>query len=304
MMQETVLRRGDPGLEWIDVTGPTADELGKLAVSHNLHAMALQDCLDPEHLPKHERLGDATFIIVRAYDEASPADGVTVQEMTRKVAAFVGPTFLLTVHRKAMPFLDAFIAGRRDHPERAAGLPEIVVGLIDAVVATYEHPLEEAETVLDEFESALFDGGRAEAGLEEIHRVKRRVTLIKRVLWQTLGVVQKLHPPSEGHSPIYQDLRESLESMHAWADEIQDNVNNLLTVQLNIASHRTNEVMRVLTVFSAFFLPLTFIVGIYGMNFRRMPELEWQYGYPLTLGMMAAVCLGIFLWFRHRGWMR
>ena len=303
-MLETVLRREDPTLEWIDVTAPTADELGKLAVTYGLHPMALQDCLDPEHFPKYERMGAATFVIVRAYDEASPADAVTVQEMTRKVAAFVGPTFLLTVHRKAMPFLDAVIGERRGHTEGAAGLSEILVGLIGAVVATYERPLEEAERVSDDFESALFDGGRAEAGLEDIHRVKRRVTLIKRILWQTLGVVQKLHPASEGHSPIYQDLRENLESMHAWADEIQDNVNNLLTVQLNIASHRTNEVMRVLTVFSAFFLPLTFIVGIYGMNFRRMPELEWQFGYPLTLALMAAVCLAIFLWFRRRGWMR
>ena len=134
--------------------------------------------------------------------------------------------------------------------------------------------------------------------------VKRRVTLIKRTLWQTLGVVQKLHPSSEGHAPIYQDLRESIESLYTYADEIHDNVNNLLTVQLNIASHRTNEVMRVLTVFSAFFLPLTFIVGIYGMNFQFMPELGWRYGYPMTIGLMVGVCLTIFLWFRHRGWMR
>jgi magnesium transporter len=303
-MLETVLRRDVPAFEWTDVTAPDANELDRLAVTYGLHPMALQDCLDPEHSPKYERLGQATFVIVRAYDEASAAEAVTVQEMTRKVAAFAGEAFLLTVHRKAMPFFDAFMAERRGHGESGVGPSEILVGLIGAVVTTYERPLEEAERVSDDFESALFDGGRAEAGLEDIHRVKRRVTLIKRILWQTLGVVQKLHPASEGHSPMYQDLRENLESMHVWADEIQDNVNNLLTVQLNIASHRTNEVMRVLTVFSAFFLPLTFIVGIYGMNFRRMPELEWQFGYPLTLGLMAAVCLAIFLWFRRRGWMR
>jgi magnesium transporter len=229
---------------------------------------------------------------------------VTIQQMTRKVAVFSGPAYLLTIHRKAMPFFDGFVSACRSRPADAAGLGDFVAELIGAVVATYEKPLEEAEGVLDDYEEALFDGGRPEAGLEDIHRVKRRVTLIKRMLWQTLGVVQKLHPSSEGHSPIYQDLREALESMYAYADEIHDNVNNLLTIQLNIASHRTNEVMRILTVFSAFFLPLTFIVGIYGMNFRRMPELEWWYGYPLTLGLMAAVCLAIFLWFRRRGWMR
>ncbi len=303
-MLTTVLKRGSPALEWIDVTAPGADELGKLAATYGLHPMALKDCLDPEHLPKYEKLGDATFVIVRAYDEASSADAVTVQEMTRKVAVFAGPAFLLTVHRKPMPFFDAFTTACRARPADAIGLGEVLVDLVGAVVVTYERPLEEAERVLDDYEEALFDGGKAEAGLAEIHRIKRRVTVIKRVLWQTLGVVQRLHPPSEGHSPMYQDLRENLESMYAYADEIQDNVSNLLTIQLNIASFRTNEVMRILTLFSAFFLPLTFIVGIYGMNFRFMPELEWQFGYPLTLGLMAAVCVAIFFWFRHRGWMR
>jgi magnesium transporter len=302
-MLETVVRRSAPDFEWLDAIGPTPDEVAGLAESYGLHPMALQDCLDPEHLPKYERLGGATFVIVRSYDEEAPPDSVTIQQMTRKVAAFAGLTFLLTVHRKAMPFFDGF---KDDCARRApeVGLGEVLVDLIGAVVATYEKPLEEAEHVLDDFEEALFDGHRSAAGLEEIHLVKRRVTLIKRTLWQTLVVVHKLSPASEGHAPIYQDLRESIESLHAYADEIHDNVSNLLTVQLNIASHRTNEVMRVLTVFSAFFLPLTFIVGIYGMNFRRMPELEWSFGYPLTLVTMAAVCLTIFLWFRHRGWMR
>jgi len=303
-MLETICRRSTPDFEWLDTTGPTSDELAGLAESYGLHPLALQDCLDPEHLPKFERLGGATFLIVRAYDEASPPDAVTIQQMTRKVAVFAGLTFLLTVHRKEMPFFDVFKASWASRAPDASGLGEVLVELIGAVVATYEKPLEEAEGVLDDFEEALFDGTRAEAGLEEIHLVKRRVTMIKRTLWQTLTVVQKLHPSSEGHSPIYQDLRESIESLHAYADEIQQNVSNLQSIQLSVASHRTNEVMRVLTVFSAFFLPLTFIVGVYGMNFRRMPELEWVYGYPLTLGAMAAVCLGIFLWFRHRGWMR
>ncbi|HQR18427.1 MAG TPA: CorA family divalent cation transporter [Gemmatimonadales bacterium] len=303
-MLETVLRRNGPDFEWLDATGPTPDELAGLAESYGLHPMALQDCLDPEHLPKFEKLGGATFVIVRAYDVAAPANSVTIQQMTRKVAAFAGLTFLLTVHRKAMPFFDAFKADCARRGPDEVGLGEALVDLIAAVVATYEKPLEEAEKVLDDYEEALFDGHRAEAGLEEIHVVKRRVTLIKRTLWQTLGVVQKLHPPSEGHAPIYQDLRESIESLYTYADEIHDNVNNLLTVQLNIASHRTNEVMRVLTVFSAFFLPLTFIVGIYGMNFQFMPELGWRFGYPLTIGAMVAVCLAIFLWFRRRGWMR
>lgn len=303
-MLDTVLRSQAPDLEWLDVTAPTPEELSGLAESYRLHPLALQDCLDPEHLPKFERHPEATFVIVRAYDEEGAPDGVTIQQITRKVALFAGPGFLLTIHRKAMPFFDAFKSAWAGRALGGDGFERVLVELIGAVVATYQEPLAQAEQVLDDFEEALFDGKRAAAGLEEIHLVKRRVTLIKRTLWQTQAVVQGLHPSSEGYSPIYQDLRESIESLHAYADELQQNVSNLQAIQLSVASHRTNEVMRILTVFSAFFLPLTFIVGIYGMNFRRMPELEWSLGYPVTLALMAAVCLGIYLWFRHRGWMR
>jgi len=92
--------------------------------------------------------------------------------------------------------------------------------------------------------------------------------------------------------------------MHFYADELLEDVNNLLSMQLALASHRTNEVVRVLTVFSVFFLPLTFIVGVYGMNFHFMPELRSPWGYPAVLVGMGLVTLAIYLWFRSRGWLR
>ena len=82
-----------------------------------------------------------------------------------------------------------------------------------------------------------------------------------------------------------------------------EDVNSLLSLELAAADHDTNQVMRVLTIFSAFFLPLTFIVGVYGMNFDVMPELRWSLGYPAVLGVMFLTCLGIYLWFRRKGWM-
>jgi magnesium transporter len=92
--------------------------------------------------------------------------------------------------------------------------------------------------------------------------------------------------------------------MHFYADELLDDVNNLLSMHIALAAHRTNEVVRVLTIFSVFFLPLTFIVGVYGMNFRFMPELQHPWGYPVVLGAMGIVTLAIYLWFRSRGWLR
>ena len=106
---------------------------------------------------------------------------------------------------------------------------------------------------------------------------------MRRMLSHTLDAVQQLVPGSEPTAPLFRDVRENTESMHFYADELLDDVNTLLNIQLALASHRTGEVMRVLTVFSVFFLPLTFIVGIYGMNFHYMPELRERWGYPAVL---------------------
>jgi magnesium transporter len=99
-------------------------------------------------------------------------------------------------------------------------------------------------------------------------------------------------------------VRDTAESYLFYADQLLDETQGLLGTYLAVASHRTNEVMRVLTVFSAFFLPLTFIVGIYGMNFEHMPELGQRWGYPMVLVGMGMVSLVIMLWFRRRGWLR
>jgi magnesium transporter len=127
---------------------------------------------------------------------------------------------------------------------------------------------------------------------------------MRRMLSHTLDVVQRLVPASEPTAPLFQDLRENAESMYSYAEGLVEDVNNLLSIQLALAQHRTSEVVRVLTVFSVFFLPLTFIVGIYGMNFDFMPELRQRWGYPAIMLGMGIVTLAIYTWFRRRGWLR
>jgi magnesium transporter len=271
----------------------------------------VEDSLEPEHLPKYERIGSTTFIIVRASDAAAAGDCSTLHEMTRKVAIFYGDDFLVTIHRTEQPFLTELIEEYRRSappdgtPERRKGyLPRLVINLINGAVATYQKPLEDAETAIDTFEATVFGEQELTGLLRRIYLVKRRVTLMRRMLSHTLDAVKKLIPASESTVPLYQDLRENVESMHFFADELLEDVNNLLSIQLAMASHRTGEVVRVLTVFSVFFLPLTFIVGIYGMNFDFMPELRQRWGYPAVMLGMGGVTLAIYLWFRRRGWLR
>jgi magnesium transporter len=293
------------GFKWLDVVQPTTEELDQLAETHGLHATAVKDCLDPEHLPKFERYGDLTFIIMRAFDEVSEPHSETIQQITRKIAVFFTDKYFITIHRKDQPF---FARLREEHLQRAktreVRLSYVLTDLVNAVVSTYEKPLEEAEHTIEQFEDSLFDSKRANPPLQEIHVLKRRVNLMKRLLWQTMGVIHKLKPPFERNAPLFQDASENAESYHFYADELLEEVNNLLGIHLSMASHKTNEVMRVLTVFSAFFLPLTFIVGVYGMNFEHMPELKSKYGYLAVMLVMLGVSATIFIWFRRRGWLR
>jgi magnesium transporter len=306
-----VIERSNPPFVWLDLVAPTEEELASIAEQHGLHSTAVQDCLDPEHLPKHEQFEHHTFMIVRAWDETSGRGATTVQELTRKVAIFTGPKFLITIHRKDQPWLAEL---REKFRTNAAGGPgsssqetlptRALTSLLNAVIDTYTKPLEVIEERLDTFEGLVFSGSEFAGELRQIHLLKRQVTLIKRLLWRTVDVVQRMSPPSGRAAPHYRDVQDNAESSHFYADELLDDVNTLLNIQLALASHRTGEVMRVLTVFSVFFLPLTFIVGVYGMNFEYMPELRSRWGYPAVLAAMGLVTLAIFLWFRRRGWLR
>jgi magnesium transporter len=310
MTVRTIVSSTEPPFTWVDLVHPTREELANIARKYGLHPTSVEDSLDPEHLPKYERIGTTTFIIVRAIDTAAEDDCSTLHEMTRKVAIFYGADFLVTIHRTEQPFLTEIIESylRPSPPDgaerRQSFLPRILIEVINGSVTTYQRPLEEAEGAIDQFEATVFGEHEFTGLLRRIYLVKRRVTLMRRMLSHTLDAVKKLVPASEPAAPLYQDLRENVESMHFYADELLEDVNNLLSIQLALASHRTNEVVRVLTVFSVFFLPLTFIVGVYGMNFDFMPELRERWGYPAVLAGMGLVTLAIYLWFRRRGWLR
>ena len=304
-MQSVAYRSENPAFTWIDVYDPALEELLELARRYGLHETSVEDCLDPEHLPKHERIGETTFLILRVFDQQSSERAANVQQLTRKIALFLRHDLAITIHRVDLPLMQDLrkrFAGQG--PEATCTPLELLSALVRGALASYEKPLTAAEGSVDEFEEGLFRTGVKTPSLPSIHYLKRRVSLMKRMLWHTVGITQRLTPTGERTQPVYQDLRENAESYHFWADELLEEVNNLLGIHVAMASHRTNEVMRVLTVFSAFFLPLTFIVGVYGMNFDWMPELRERWGYPAALGLMTIVSLVIFVWFRRRGWLR
>ena len=301
------IARETPGFTWIDVNAPSAEELQAVAAEYGLHPLAVQDCLDPEHLPKYERLGATTFVILRAFDENATEDADTVHALTRKVALFFDAKRLITFSRAPQGFLERLKGEppRLLFPEEPAG-PVQILAVVNGVIETFWKPLANLEKRLTDMEPRTVNHRERPTLIHELFHIKRRLNALRSTARHTLETVKKLAASTEENlpaSPRLTDARENAESLYFATDEIIEDITNLLQLALAAADHDTNEIVRVLTIFSVFFRPLTFIVGVYGMNFDLMPELRWRFGYPLVCGAMVVCCVTIFLWFRRKEWL-
>ena len=302
MLAEILAPSAEHPLSWIDLTDPTLEELAEAAAMRGLPSAALHDCMRAALRPHHRTLGGGVhLVIVRAHDDTPTRGTDSVQSMTKKLAVFVGDGWLISVHRRPLPFLEE--VGARWGARSSSTATELALALVLAAVETFHEPLEAAELQIHEFEAATLFERKSGIVWEPIVETKTRIRTLKRLLWHTSSALGKLAPHEPAELRALVEARAHTDSLATFADGLDDDLDSLLNVQLSLASHRTNEVVRVLTIFSAFFLPITFIVGVYGMNFQLMPELTMTYGYPAAWGVIIATVVSVALWFRRNGWL-
>ena len=165
MTIRTVVEKTEPRFVWLDVVDPTTEELTELVKDYGLHPLSVSDCLDPEHLPKHESFEKHTFVILRAVDESAARTADTVQALTRKIALFHGHSFLITIHRKDQPWLTALqrrclVGLPHKQATRSEGIQaHLLAQLFNAALDTYQRPLETIEARLDQFDTKVFEAG-------------------------------------------------------------------------------------------------------------------------------------------------
>lgn len=301
MAQTEVFRTA--GLHWLDIINPNRAQLEELAKKYGLHSTSVEDCLEPEHLPKFEQTGAILFLILRAFDENCKTDADTVQNMTRKVALFIGPDFVITIHRQDQRFL-AELRQRWKSPQISSAevMGAFVADCLRSFIDTYEAPLEKIQLDIDALEKRILTRPEGRKGLTKGFYLKRRADLIERMLRRTADVVSHANIFGERLKPQFQDMKETIDRFSFMTDDFETSIPSLISTQLALESHRTNETMRSLTVISLFFLPLNFVAGIYGMNFEHMPELKWEYGYLFAIGLMIVVSLIIFAILYRKGW--
>lgn len=286
---------------WLDVTQPHKKQLLEIARQFQLHPYTVQDCLEPDHLPKFEIDGLARFIIVRIYNPKDISSPHSVQDLTSKIAMFYNEEYLITIHRLPQPYFEEIaqkylVDGHEIKP------CDIVTHILWYAVSSYLEPAQYLDEEVDKIESAIFARHSRGKFEEKLYHLRRIISVNKKLLILTEGVIDEVQRDTR-KNPFIQDLRDLNLKLHNNYEHIHEDVSNLLHIYISISSHKTNEVMKILTIFSVFFMPLTFIAGIYGMNFDVMPELRWVWGYPATLLFMLAVVIVIYAWFKRKKWL-
>jgi magnesium transporter len=300
-MQVKLADKEQHGYEWIDLLAPDAEALDAIATQYGLHKASIQDMLEADHLPKFERLKTYTFIILRYVDVENGSQADTVEELTNKVAVVLSNEFIITIHRKAWEPLKK-ISEEKVQVQECTSSNHALIEIIRAVLNSYELPARKLNHSIDLYEEQVFLKERKFPMLKGLYYIKRKVDVLRRLLLLTFEVVDKIDSP-EASNTYTRDIRDLYTKQHSLLDALAENTNHLLGIYFNISAQRTNETIRVLTIFSVFFLPLTFIVGVYGMNFKFMPELNWKAGYPAVIVFMVVVTACIYYWFRKKRWL-
>jgi len=298
-MIASIKEKLNKSFEWIDVINPTSEDLIAIGSKYNLHQSSIQDCMQPDHLPKYEVIGDMHFIICRYYDENCAKNADTIQDLTSKLAIFFNKEIIITIHRKELHLFNEVIKKYQNHPQTV----DVVCKLIKTCFQSYETPINKLDAEIDFYESRIFLKKRIPDLLKSLYRIKRQVYVLRKLTNLSKDAIEKLAESQPKKNTFTQDLKDSYTKTDTQIEEVYDSINSLIHIYISLSSQRTNEVMRTLTVFTAFFLPLTFIVGVYGMNFRYMPELEKYWGYPSVIGLMLAITAGIWYWFKKKGWL-
>ncbi len=291
------------GFTWVDVLNPSEEELLETALAYQLQLKLLHDCMDSSHLPKWEKHGDITFLLLRTFDEGAGDEDCSIPELTQKIAIFLTHDLLITVHRQEIDFvgqIKKYTAYNKNEPRQAQF--SILHFIIQEALYSYEFPLQNAEELFTELEESVFNDTADESILGEIYLLKRKLSVYRRMLRQMLDALRRLELNSQEEQKILDYSRTEGDRLISLTDASMDNLHNLVNLQMSFQSNKANEIIRVLTIYSAFFMPLTFIVDLYQANFETMPFLTSEAGNLSLWVLMFALCVGIYYWFNKKRW--
>ena len=295
--------RASAAVVWIDIVGLADIEIiRQLGEQFGLHRLALEDVVHVNQRAKVEEFDDHLFLVLRMVDP-------TKVHETEQFAMFLGENFVLTFQERAGDCFGMVRSRLRDAKGQMQkrGADYLAYALLDSVVDAYFPMLEEMDARLEKIEIEILDQKATTNAVPELHGARRCLLELRRAVWPLREAMSSLvrsenrHFSSDVH-PYLRDVSDHVVQLLDLLENYREMTASLLDLHLSTVNHRLNEVMKLLTVISTIFIPLTFLVGVYGMNFDWMPELRVWWGYPTAMAVMMVIAFGMLRLFRTRGW--
>lgn len=288
---------------WVALRDATNAELEKMREEFALHPLAVEDAHKGHQRPKIEEYGESLFAVVHLLELQQG------ELVLGEVDIFVGRNFVLSVRNRSSQHL----LGVRERCEREPellrqGAGFVLYAIMDAVVDRYFPLIDAIESDLEAVEAHIFDKGMARTNIERLYHLKGRMVALKHAVAPLMEAVGKLTsgrvPPVCANSRDYfRDVYDHLVRINAQLETVRDTIGTAIQVSLSSVAIEQSDVAKKLAAWAGIFAAATAFAGIWGMNFKAMPELQWEYGYPMALGIIVSACTLLFLRFRRMGWL-
>ena len=297
---ETIYRNDH--CEWIDVESPTENDLAFLHERYDINTLFLEDTIDPNHLPKFEQDFMVKFFLMRENTELERSSLNTISDISTKLGVFLFPNLIITVHRMRNRSIYEFRKEIMLDENKEITADKIVLDLALKVLKSYDDESKNLLEKMDNMENEIFlKNTNNTHQIRRLFTLKRKSGLNTRILNISGDWVSKFKLLNLEQAEVT-DLQDTYKDVMADFEHLNAQVTNLISMFLALSDQKSNQVMKVLAIYSMYFFPMTFIAGIYGMNFDFMPELDYKWSYFITLGVMAIIALLTFLYVRRKHW--
>jgi magnesium transporter len=306
-IDECLFVKDKPGVAWINIEGVhRAEVLEKLGECYGFHPLVLEDVMNTDQRPKMEDYSDYLYIVVKMLDYRDRDGGI----VSEQISLIVGRNFLFSFQEGPEGNAFGAVAERiRSNKSRIRkmGADYLAYSLIDAIVDNYFAILERLGEQIEVLEEKVVSDPASET-LREVHFLKREMIFLRKAVWplrEVINAMQRDESPliRESTKLYLRDVYDHTIQIIDTVETFRDMVSGMLDIYLSSLSNRMNAVMKVLTVIATIFMPLTFLAGIYGMNFKYMPELGWRLGYPVFWTVIVAIAVTMLIFFRKKGWL-
>ena len=306
LVEACIPYKNKPTVTWINVDGVhSVPLLEKLGDCFGLHRLVVEDIMNTDQRPKIEDYGDYLYIVLKMLSSGKGGEIVTEQ-----ISLILGANFVLSLQEGVEGDVFPLIRDRLRSGKgrvRKMGADYLAYSLLDAVVDNYFVILEKFGDKIESIETELIENPTQQT-VQRIYQLKREMIFLHNVVWPLREVVSSINKQEssliqDSTAPYLRDVYDHVVHIIDSVDIYREMLSSMLDMYLSSVSNRLNEVMKVLTVISLIFMPLTFIAGVYGMNFKYMPELEWRYGYFMALLVMLGISGLMLFYFKRKKWL-